>query len=122
MAKCDRHIWDTEDREPCWKCEELRYSKTENKLTITNMPKEHCVMCGKETNVDVNTHVDLRSNYIEGVGQLCRQCYSKDSVTEDYQAPKVAHERIETIQIPVSIIKETPNDFELGGKIRNLLS
>jgi hypothetical protein len=23
MAKCDRHIWDTEDKEWCWKCDEL---------------------------------------------------------------------------------------------------
>lgn len=121
MAKCDRHIWDTEDREPCWRCEELRYNRTET-TKITNMPKEHCVMCGNETNVDVSTHVDLRTSYVEGVGQFCIKCYNKGSITEDYQAPKVEQERIETIQIPISIIKETPNDFELGGKIRSLLS
>ena len=23
MAKCDRHIWDTQDNEWCWKCDEL---------------------------------------------------------------------------------------------------
>ena len=86
------------------------------------MAKETCVMCGKETSVDVSTHVDLRVNYVEGVGQFCNACYSKGSLTEDYQSPKVERERIETVQIPVSIIKETPNDFELGGKIRSLLS
>ena len=60
------------------------------------MPKEHCVMCGNETNVDVSTHVDLRTTYVEGVGQFCTKCYSKGSITEDYQAPKVEQERIET--------------------------
>ena len=23
MAKCERHIWDTQDKEWCWKCDEL---------------------------------------------------------------------------------------------------
>ena len=23
MAKCDRHNWDTQDKEWCWKCDEL---------------------------------------------------------------------------------------------------
>ena len=27
MAKCDRHMWDDRDKEPCWKCEELKYKK-----------------------------------------------------------------------------------------------
>ena len=121
MAKCDRHIWDDMDKEPCWKCEELRYSRTET-IKVTNMAKETCVMCGTETGVDVSTHVDLRINYVEGVGQFCSKCYSKSSLTEDYQAPKLEESRIETVQVPVSIIKETPNDFELGGKIRSLLS
>ena len=86
------------------------------------MAKETCVMCVKETSIDVSTHVDLRINYVEGVGQFCSKCYSKGSLTEDYQAPKIEESRIETVQIPVNIIKETPNDFELGGKIRRLLS
>jgi hypothetical protein len=38
---------------------------------------EKCVMCGAETNVPVDLHVDLRKNYVEGVGQLCAGCYNK---------------------------------------------
>ena len=86
------------------------------------MAKETCIVCGKETSIDVSTHVDLRINYVEGVGQFCSTCYNKGSLIEDYQSPKVERERIETVQIPVSIIKETPNDMELGSKIRSLLS
>ena len=29
--KCDRHIWDTEDREWCWKCEELTLNENKQK-------------------------------------------------------------------------------------------
>jgi hypothetical protein len=27
MARCDRHEWDTEDKEWCYKCDELKYKK-----------------------------------------------------------------------------------------------
>ena len=29
--KCDKHIWDTDDREWCWKCEELTMNENKNK-------------------------------------------------------------------------------------------
>jgi len=29
--KCDRHMWDTTDREWCWKCEELTKKENEQK-------------------------------------------------------------------------------------------
>lgn len=32
--KCDRHMWDTSDREWCWKCEELTLE--ENKKRYEN--------------------------------------------------------------------------------------
>ena len=35
---------------------------------------EQCVICGIETNVNINTHIDKRNNYIEGAGQLCFDC------------------------------------------------
>lgn len=40
---------------------------------------EKCVMpsCGKDTGVDRNTHIDLRYYYVEGAGQLCKDCYEK---------------------------------------------
>lgn len=29
---------------------------------------EKCVNCGAETNVPIDLHIDLRENYVEGVG------------------------------------------------------
>jgi len=40
---------------------------------------EICVSCGKETEVDIRTHIDFRVGYIEGVGQLCLDCFKKYS-------------------------------------------
>ena len=28
------------------------------------MPNEICILCGKETNVDMNTHIDHRYGYV----------------------------------------------------------
>ena len=36
--------------------------------------KEICVICQKETPYTKNTPVDLRRNYVEGVGQVCDSC------------------------------------------------
>ena len=37
--------------------------------------KEKCVSCEKETEVDVSTHIDHRDYYVEGAGQLCKDCW-----------------------------------------------
>ena len=37
--------------------------------------KEKCVVCDKETGYDIETHIDMRKFYIEGVGQICDKCY-----------------------------------------------
>ena len=29
--KCDKHIWDTDDKEWCWKCEELTINENKKK-------------------------------------------------------------------------------------------
>jgi len=29
--KCDRHMWDTSDKEWCWKCEELTLNENKKK-------------------------------------------------------------------------------------------
>ena len=39
------------------------------------MEKEKCVMCEKETNENVDTHIDYRFYYVDGAGQLCKDCY-----------------------------------------------
>jgi len=35
---------------------------------------EKCVCCGKDTPYSKSTPIDLRDYYIEGAGQLCRDC------------------------------------------------
>lgn len=37
--------------------------------------KEKCVSCEKETEEDVNTPIHYRDYYIEGAGQLCKDCW-----------------------------------------------
>jgi hypothetical protein len=69
--------------------------------------KDNCILCGKETVYDESTHVDMRTGYIEGAGQLCSECWSKGNSREH-------------IIVPVSVIKHTPNDQELGSKVRDL--
>ncbi len=71
------------------------------------MAKEICVVCGKETAYDFETHIDYRIGYVEGVGQLCGQC----SRHEDSHT---------TISIPKDMVKKYPNDMELGEKVRNI--
>jgi len=117
MAKCDRHIWDDLDREPCWKCEELKYKKT------NIMATEACVSCGCNTGISVDTHIEFRSCYVEGIGQFCHSCYNKSSLTEDYNAPKKfgANENVDRLVIDAKLINDTPNNYELGEKIRRLL-
>jgi len=69
------------------------------------MAKDVCIICGVETPYDYDTHVDMRIGYIEGAGQLCKACY--DGGTE----------RSNTC-VPNNVIYNTPNDQELGSKVR----
>lgn len=39
--------------------------------------KDKCVFCEKETEYPKNMHIDYRSYYVEGCGQLCKVCYDK---------------------------------------------
>ena len=39
--------------------------------------KERCVRCGKETEYDIHTPIAFRRYYIEGAGQLCKDCWKK---------------------------------------------
>lgn len=38
---------------------------------------EKCVICGKDTEYHVNDIIFYRYGYIEGAGQLCKDCYVK---------------------------------------------
>ena len=68
---------------------------------------DHCVLCGKETVYKRSTHVDMRVGYIEGAGQLCASCYSRGT---EHGA----------IAVDYNTILGTPNDQELGAKVRKL--
>lgn len=71
------------------------------------MAKDTCVLCGVETPYDYETHIDLRIGYIEGAGQLCKSCYNIGSSRQH-------------VAIPVYLIMNTPNDQELGAKVRRI--
>ena len=38
---------------------------------------EECVVCKCDTGIPVETHVEKRHHYIDGVGQACSTCYCK---------------------------------------------
>lgn len=67
---------------------------------------ETCIMCGKTTDVLVDTHIDFRYGYVEGAGQCCRDCYQGSSR--------------KLITIDERTILDTPNDSELGSKVRKI--
>lgn len=69
--------------------------------------KDKCISCGKETSYNSDTHIDMRYGYIEGAGQLCINCYRGNHVSPDLRVSK-------------KLIMDTPNDMELGKKVRNL--
>ena len=68
---------------------------------------DHCIICGVETPYKRSTHIDMRIGYIEGAGQLCSACYSKGNDRNH-------------IVVPEYMIYNTPNDQELGSKVRQL--
>ena len=74
---------------------------------IKNSEFDCCVVCGEETPYRRTMHVDMRIGYVEGAGQLCRTCY--DGGVDRNQ-----------IAIPEHIIYNTPNDQELGEKVRRM--
>ena len=67
--------------------------------------RDCCVICGNETLYDFSDHIDMRYGYIEGVGQLCIECYTG---------------RTRTISVPAQVVQDTPNDLELGEKVRKI--
>ena len=68
---------------------------------------EDCILCGEKTTTLKTTHIDFRTGYIEGAGQLCRECYMKGGP-----------ESREHISRPKHYVKTYPNDAELGEKVR----
>ena len=82
---------------------------------------DHCVLCGVETAYKRSTHIDMRIGYVEGAGQLCSKCYHFDtiSVTKDENPiPLDSHRQLFTVS--EYTVLSTPNDQELGAKVREL--
>ena len=49
---------------------------------ILNLPRckdgfERCAACGKKTYVSADMPIEMRSCYVEGAGQLCRDCWAE---------------------------------------------
>ncbi len=93
----------------------------EQKQRKENNPIEQCVMCGANTQYRFNDHIDTRIGYIEGAGQLCNKCWNKDSIstTEPLGLGTPFPDR-RLLLVEVDTIKRTPNDQELGAKVRQL--
>ena len=83
------------------------------------MPNEICILCGEATNVDINTPIDFRFGYVEGAGQCCETCYNNTrfGASAEYVANTMRN-RTTLITISAEDILNTPNDSELGAKIR----
>lgn len=110
------------------------------------MAKEKCVICGSETDYDETTNINQRYNYVEGCGQLCEKCYNgvydkkygafgRDGLACDCVGKKgapgwngyeekcmSADSEIEEkcISVPFDMIKNTPEDNDLGWLVRKM--
>lgn len=73
--------------------------------------KDRCIRCNCETAYDETTHIDMRTGYIEGAGQLCINCYRTTSGLNDH---------LYHFTVSAHMVKSTPNNAELGAKVRQL--
>ena len=76
--------------------------KQNNELDIY----EDCIMCGKKTTTLKTAHVDFRYGYVDGAGQMCRECYLSENRN--------------LITLEGRMILDTPNNAELGEKVRQI--
>ena len=49
----------------------------ESMKDIKNSEIEKCVLCGADTQYTKNININERENYIEGAGQICKECAKK---------------------------------------------
>lgn len=77
-------------------------------------PIEKCIICGVDTQYRFRTPIDFRYNYVEGAGQLCPKCGSKDEEPISLDS----HRNLFTVS--EYTVLSTPNDQELGAKVRQL--
>ena len=79
-----------------------------------NNPIEKCVICGTDTQYRFRTPIDFRYNYVEGAGQLCNKCANKD------EEPIALDSHRQLFTVSEYTVLSTPNDQELGNKVRQL--
>lgn len=53
--------------------------------------KEKCIMCSKVTDYYITDNIDRRNYYVEGCGQLCKECFDKVYLKETLSNTKKAH-------------------------------
>jgi hypothetical protein len=82
------------------------------------MAKDTCIMCGEETPYDYETHIDFRYGYVEGAGQLCKDCY--EGKVAAIPVEEIMQRRRNLFTISEDDILSTPNDAELGAKVRQM--
>ena len=97
--------------------------EAENKALANEI--ELCVICGEKTNYTRGTHIDFRSGYVEGAGQLCDKCWNKsldieEKVYTEVQTLGTPFPDRRLLVVEVDMIKRTSNDQELGAKVRQL--
>ena len=88
------------------------FPETKAEMASKKDEYDHCVLCGVETPYKRSTHIDMRTGYVEGAGQLCKNCYEKDTI------PTIMENRRTLITISAEDILRTPNDMELGSLVR----
>lgn len=49
----------------------------ENKLYVSENYKDLCINCETETEYSHNVNIDYRNHYVEGAGQMCKQCWDE---------------------------------------------
>ena len=88
-----------------------------------NNPIELCVICGAETAYRFNDHIDYRFNYVEGAGQLCEKCGGNKEISETFAEVEplgTANPAHMLILVDETTILYTPNNAELGAKVRKI--
>jgi len=83
---------------------------------------ETCILCGDLTDVLKTTHIDFRTGYVEGSGQCCISCFNRTNEDirrrEQEYIERTMRNRRTLITISAEDILDTPNDQELGAKVR----
>lgn len=95
---------------------DFMYNWIREKSGKNNMKKDTCVMCGVETPYDYETHIDLRYGYVEGAGQLCKDCY--EGKVAAIPTEELMRRRTTLITVSEEDIISTPNDADLGALAR----